>query len=372
MKTSLLNNRMRKNIQTNSLVAAVLMAATLSACSSDHTQKTTENTVKVKTYTPVSSKEEGVSLGGMITARQTAVISTRVMGYVDKVYVKQGDAVKKGQRLMSINSNDLMAKKAQAMAMVQEAEKAAANAKRDYERYQNLYAQQSVTDKELENIALHHTSVDAKLQVARHTLREVEAMLAYTDIRAPFDGVVTQRMMDEGSTTNPGMPLLTLEQKGNLSVEASVPEQLIPSLKAGDVVHVLVKSQNLRFDATLSEISPSAARSGGQYAIKASLPADAATQVHPGMYATVVIPNANGHHSDHTTVWIDAASVVKRDQLTGVYVATDSNLAMLRWVRLGKTIDGQVEVLSGLRADERIIRKAHGKLYNGIPVSTVQ
>ena len=91
--------------------------------------------VRVETYLPTVVQDNGIFISGMASAKQTAMISTRMMGFVDKIYVKQGDPVKKGQLLMVINSDDLKAKKAQAEAMVTEAEAAFKNARRDYERY---------------------------------------------------------------------------------------------------------------------------------------------------------------------------------------------------------------------------------------------
>ncbi len=111
--------------------------------------------------------------------------------------------------------------------MVIEAEAAAKNTQRDFERFKRLREQNSVSDKELENVELQNTSINARLQVARQSLNEVNAMLAYTNIQAPFSGIVSQKMIDEGSMANPGMPLLVIEQGGDLQVVASVSETYI-------------------------------------------------------------------------------------------------------------------------------------------------
>ncbi|RRD90024.1 efflux RND transporter periplasmic adaptor subunit [Bacteroides heparinolyticus] len=346
----------------------IILIAALSACSSTTDERAEETVVAVETYLPTASHEDGFFVSGMVSAKQTAMISTRVMGFVDKVYVKQGDAVRQGQLLLVINSDDLKAKKAQAEAMVAEAEAASKNANRDYERYKALYERKSVSLKEFENMELNQTSVNAKLQMARQARNEVNAMLAYTDIRAPFSGIVTQRMIDEGSTAAPGMPLLGMEQSGELEIKASVPENHVSYIKVGNPVKVDIKSLGKRLDGKVSEISPSSALSGGQYAMKIAIAPGEKENLRAGMYAGIYILGETGRESTKN-VWIDASSIIMRDQLTGVYVATADNYALLRWVRLGKEIGGQVEVLSGLKADDRIIRHAEGKLYNGKKIS---
>ena len=86
------------------------------------------------------------------------------------------------------------------------------------------------------------------------------------------------------------------------------------------------------------------------------------------MYVNILIPNKTGEDIS-SKIMLDKNSIVYRDQLTGVYVIDDQNQANLRWIRLGKTIGNQVEVLSGLSQNDRIVSKAEGKLYNGVKVS---
>jgi len=144
-------------ITRKQLIPGILIIAALSSCSSSTDNKKEEYAIKVETYSPAQLTNDDIYLSGVVSAEQTAVISTRVMGFVKKIYVKPGEKVKQGQLLIAINSDDLNAQKAQAEAMITEAEAAAKNAKRDYERYQTLHTQNSVSDKELENMALNNT-----------------------------------------------------------------------------------------------------------------------------------------------------------------------------------------------------------------------
>lgn len=349
-------------------VLTIVGAVLLNSCYSDEQKNTEETVVAVEVYAPAQSTNEGFYLSGEVTAKQTANISTRMMGYVNKIYVKPGDKVSAGQLLVSISSDEILAKKAQVQAMITEAEAAAKNAQRDYDRFKTLREQNSVSDKELENVSLQNTSMNAKVQMARQQMNEVNAMLAYTNIRAPFSGVVTQKMMDEGSMANPGMPILSIEQSGELQIVASVPENYIQYVKVGDVARIELKSLGVTIDEKVSELSPSAFRTGGQYMMKLAIDAKDKENIRSGMYANILILNKIGE-SLSSKIMLDKNSIVHRDQLTGVYVVNDQSEANLRWVRLGKTIGNQIEILSGLSLSDKVVSKAEGKLYNGAKVS---
>lgn len=352
----------------NAFLGIVGISTLYSCSSSDKLEDKDKTIVKVEAYSPAQSTNEGFYLSGEVTAKQTANISTRMMGYINKIYVKPGDKVASGQLLVSISSDDILAKKAQVQAMITEAEAAAKNAQRDYERFKTLRNQNSVSDKELENVALQNTSMNAKVQMARQQMNEVNAMLSYTNIRAPFSGVVTQKMVDEGSMANPGMPILTIEQNGELQVIASIPENYIQYVKVSDVAKMELKSLGITIDGKVSELSPSAFRTGGQYSMKLAIDTKDKENIRPGMYVNILIPNKTGENIT-SKIMLDKSSILYRDQLTGVYVIDDQSQANLRWIRLGKTIGNQVEVLSGLSQNDKIVSKAEGKLYNGVKVS---
>lgn len=352
------------------MLSATALVLALTACTSPASQKQPDHEapVKVSAYAPIRLSGGDLQLSGIVSARQTAMVSTRLMGVVDRVLVKQGDRVAKGQLLVRISSDDLRAKQAQAQAQIAEAEAAVRNARRDHERFQTLREQNSVSDKELENVALQSTSLQARLQMARQGLKEVEALLAYAHIRAPFSGVVVQRLIDEGSTSAPGMPLLALEQTGELNVTATLPEAYTPHVAVGTPVEVTIKSLGRTLPGKVAELSPSASLTGGQYNLKVSLPEDGRQGLLPGMVAGVRLAGALPQGGD-AALRVEAASVVRREQLTGLYVLGGDDRAILRWVRLGQEAGGQVEVLSGLRPTDRVIRPGRERLYNGKKVT---
>lgn len=342
----------------------ILGITILSSCSSKPNKGKEEAKVRVKIYYPVSTSRDEVFISGMVSAKQTAAISTKVMGYIEKIYVKQGDVVKQGQTLVVVNSSDLKAKEAQAQAVVTEAEAVLKDAQRDYQRYKTLHEQESVSDKELENITLKYTSTKAHIQMARQGLKEVRSQLAYTNIKAPFSGVVTQKMSDEGNLANPGMPILYMEQSGDMNVTASVPENYVTSIHVGDKVKIDINAAHITINGIISELSPSATMTGGQYGMKISISQKDKVKLRAGMYAGIHLSNYLTEEAA-AQILVKKSSIITKDQLTGVYVADKDNRVLLHWVRLGNEIGDHVVVLSGINETDRVIERPNVKLYNG-------
>jgi RND family efflux transporter MFP subunit len=359
--------------------AAIIIAGfvnLLSSCSNapEKGKNTIEPPVKVTVATPSLNTQQGIYASGQVEAAETANISTRVMGYITKINVKVGDHVQKGQLLASISNDDMMAKKAQVEAQYNLAQSAFINAEKDFQRFTELHNQHSASDKELENITLQYNSAQAQVETARQMRNEVNAMLAYTNLTAPFNGVVTQKLMDAGSIANPGMPLLVLQQTNGFRISASVSERDINKIKQGTPANIFVKATGKELTGKISEISQSSQFTGGQYQIKIDISNAQQSGIFTGMYVNILIPVKESVPAANQTgnPLIPVASLVNRDQLTGIYTISDNQTALLRWVRLGKTVGNEVEVLSGLSMNEKFITSAEGKLFNGAKVTEVK
>lgn len=361
---------------SNNIIKSVAAAGLLGLAScgqADH-QAGNDNdqgqAIEVKVATPLQAAGNTINVSGQIEASQTANISTRVMGYITRINVKIGDHVSRGQLLATISDQDIIAKKAQADAMITQAETAFKNAQKDKERFTNLYNQQSATAKEVDNINMQYSAAKAQLENARQMRNEVNATLGYTNLTAPFDGTVTQKMADAGSMASPGMPILTVEHSGGYQVNASVPESAISHISAGMPAQVTISAANKVIQAKIAQISTSAQYTGGQYIIKINIPDGEKAGVYAGMYADVAITVAaqtnTGAGADQ--VLVPMASIEHKDDLTGLYTIGSNHTALLHWVRLGKIEGDKVEVLSGLAKNDQYIVSANGRLYNGVPV----
>lgn len=369
-----MNSSTVQKLSTSSIIMATIF--TLASCSGNEnstagSQK--KETVPVVVATPSSgSTSRAVIASGRIESMQTANISTRIMGSIISMNAEVGDRVRKGQVLATISAQDIRAKKAQTDAMVTEAEFALKNAQKDFERYTNLYNQQSATAKELDNITLQYQSMQAKTEAARQMRNEVNAMLRYTTLVAPFSGYVTRKNSSVGDMASPGMPLYVVEQDKGYQVSATIPETDINRISIGLPVAIQLKSTGRTIQGKISEINPSSQFSGGQYIVKVSIPENENKGLNAGMYAHInieteqQIPSVN---APGERILIPSKSIIWNDQLTGLYTVSSSNTALLRWVKLGKTYGDEVEVLAGLGRNEEYILSSRGRLYNGAPLA---
>ncbi|MBL0359288.1 MAG: efflux RND transporter periplasmic adaptor subunit [Chitinophagaceae bacterium] len=355
------------------LITGLVIAAaiTIASCSGDQEKKEAvkEQPVNVTLSVVSSANVQAVLASGQVEAMQTANISTRMMGRITNIFVKAGDRVSKGQLLVTISDEDMKAKRAQTSAMIAEAEAAYAASQKDYERFNNLYKEQSATAKELDNVTLQYNSAKERVNAARQMRNEVNAMLAYSSLTAPFAGVVTQKLAEAGGIASPGVPLLTVEQNGVLQVSAAVAESDISNIKLGDVASLQIKSTGKIIQGNIIQLNPSSQFTGGQYIVKISIPEADKRDLYAGMFVSVSIPlKENVKQVDGDAVMVPLSAIVNREELTGIYTVSNNNTALLRWIRLGKTYGDKVEVISGLSNDEQFILSAEGKLYNGAAV----
>ena len=356
------------------LSIAITVTTVLMSCSGNKPEAETinETTITVETVLPNGGSITGmIEASGQVEAAHSVNISTRVMGYITKMQVKIGDHVSSGQLLFTVSSNDISAKRSQTDAMITQAEAALHSAQKDLERFTVLYKQQSASAKELDNVTLQYQSAKANVEAAKQMRNEVSAQLAYTSVTAPFSGTVTQKMADEGSMANPGMPILTIEQAGTLQVSASIPENEIASVKTSDDAVMIIESAGKKINGKVIQINPSSQFTGGQYLVKIGVNEADSKQLYTGMYVHIQIPSKEKTivaSKNNMAVMIPVKAIINRDQLTGVYTIGSQNTALLRWVRLGNTIGNNVEVLSGLANNEPIILSSEGNLYNGAPV----
>lgn len=318
--------------------------------------------------TAPSNSVKYIEASGKIEAESSANISTRMMGYVTSIEVKTGQTVSKGQLLATISSSDLQAKKAQADAGVNQATAFYNSAKGDYERFVVLFSQNSASQKEMDDITMHFEMAKAGLETAKQTRNEVMAQFSYTNITAPFSGTVTGTFVKQGDLANPGMPLIAVEGTSKMQAVVIVSESEISHIKNGIAATVNIKSLDKTTTGKVAEISTSAQNTGGQYIVKIDL--DKSEDILSGMFVNAVFPmDKTEVKTSSKLVLIPQQVIITQGQLKGIYVISDDNTAILRWLRLGKTYGNDIEVLSGLAAGEKYVIKADGRLFNGAKVN---
>ena len=165
------------------LYIVVLFSLVLSLISCNHTtpKSAEDNSLPVQVTINTIALENNdsfLSASGKIEAVKSTDLSTKMMGYVDRIYVKVGDKVRKGQLLLRINSADISAKLAQVNAGITEATAAYNNAEKDYNRFTALFNDTSASQKELDDMTSRYTMSKARLEASKQMKSEVNAQLA--------------------------------------------------------------------------------------------------------------------------------------------------------------------------------------------------
>ncbi len=350
-------------------ITLLILSIVLVSCGSDEKKATIDNSPAISVKVSSANVKENnlfFTASGKIKAANQVSLSTRTSGFVDKIYVNVGDKVTKGKLLLSINNTDLQAKKAQVNATITQAKAGYSIAEKDYNRYKNLFSDNSASQKEMDDMSANFEMAKARLEAANQMKNEINAQFKYVNIKAPFTGTITHKYIETGDLANPGMPLLAIESPGNFEVKLAVPENEISQIKNGLKVNVLVKSISETIKGVVTEVSTSARSTGGQFLVTITLEKTTAP-ILSGMFTSVQFPTKT--KSTTQTVLVPLNAIVKNGQLSGVYTVSQSQTAILRWLRLGKTYGDKVEVLSGLNTDEQYIVSAEGKLYNGVKVT---
>lgn len=346
-----------------------LFTLALMACGGPEEKNTTQKTpaVKVKTMQVINTSNEGFSFSGTVSAEQMTTIKTRHAGYVNQILVKVGDKVQKNQKLISIDNAELRAQLQQAAAGKQQAEKQLEIAQKDLNRFERLRASNSVSEKELEQIQLQYQASLSAFEQARQSYNQVAAMMDYTNIKAPFSGIITNKMIQEGDMAMPGMPLLSLTSNGILEVKSDLSESQITKVKPEQLVSIDIPVTGKTYTGKISEVSSSSEANGSRYFVKTTF-TDQPKEALSGMFSRIYVKGESKENNTQTIISIPKNVLVEQNGLDGVYVYGKSNTALLRWIKTGREMGENIEVLSGLSANDKIIVSAESKLYNGLNI----
>lgn len=336
------------------------------ACNSSDGQDAKEvdgNPIPVKAQTAALTRiPSDISFPGTVISERTVNLSTKIMGTIARLDVEAGDFVQQGQTLVRIKDDNLQAQKAQIEANLEQAKSGLKNTETNYNRIKALHQNGSATQKELDDITTQYQSARAQMKALNSKLREIDDMLAYTVLEAPFDGFVVKKFADEGDLASPGQPLLSFEQKGILKISASVSETSINRFNLTDTVSVRVKAaQPAPIPGIVSSISPASDRNSRKFDVEIRIkPPRRSERIKSGMYAEVQL-----NESVDNAITVPRRALFKRGQLTGLFTINRDHEALLRWVRVGRENSGRVEILSGLSAGETYVVSSEARLVEG-------
>jgi RND family efflux transporter MFP subunit len=310
---------------------------------------------------------------GTVRAAQSAQLSSQVMGTITQVKVHEGDEVRRGELLLTIDAAQERSAYDGANAGLSASQQAIAAADADYalaeatmKRYQVLYEKKSVSPQEYDEVKTRLAAAKARRDAATASRLQAEAAaseantaIGFTKIRAPFDGLVVAKMANVGAIAAPGVPLLTIETSGQFRLEATVDESLISQVRLGETVPLVIDSLGAAtFAGKVAQIVPMADPASRTFTVKIDLPVN--PQTRSGMFG-----RARFARGERESILIPQAALLHRGQLDGVYVVGKDKIAHLRYVTLGKLSDNQIEILSGLENGERIVTEPGERELSG-------
>ncbi len=187
-------------------------------------------------------------------------------------------------------------------------------------------------------------------------------MLAYVEVKAPFDGVVTRKVADVGDLAAPGKPLVEVEDPTRLQMEADVPEAIAGRIRTAARMAVRTGEAGAELTATVAEIAPNADPLSRTFRVKLDLPNDQGLM--SGQFARLGVPVG-----ETSSMRVPASAVVQRGQMEIVF-AVENQRARLHLVKTGRQLQGETEILSGLDSGDSVIVDNANQLVDGQPVTT--
>jgi RND family efflux transporter MFP subunit len=284
---------------------------------------------------------------GTIRSVHETTIASKLLARVIEVNLKAGQGVRAGDVLVRLDNTDLAARFQQAKAAAAAADAAYKQAVSDEKRSAQLRKNNVVSQQEYEKNQTAVASTSAELSRTQEAVKEMQAMLDWATIRSPIDGIVTDKKIDVGDMVSPGQVLLTLFDPKQMQLLASVRESLTQQLKVGQKIGVRIDVLKKLCSGTISEIVPESQSATRSFQVKVTGPCP--TGIYTGMFGRILIPL-----QDEDIVVVPRRAVRNVGQLELVDVL-ENGRPTRRAIRTGRTLDDDMEVLSGLREGEEVV-----------------
>ncbi len=362
-------------------LASLTIAALTSGCGGGHEVRPADHPAPLPVTAASSAMRDRADLfeaGGVVRGQTSATLASRVMANVREVLVEPGTRVRTGQVLVRLDDRDVSAAAREARARGLAAERAIESARSEQEaadaaltlarathgRILVLSDRKSATPQELDQAVASLHAAEARVARSRAGMSEALAnlegirasgdaavvMMSYTTIVAPFDGLVTEKLVDPGNMVAPGTPLLRMEDTRAFKLEVRIDESRGARVALNASVPVLVDGQNgpITLSGRVTEVARAVDADTRTLLVTIGLPAST-SGLTAGMFGRASFPGAT-----RRLLTVPDGAVVRRGQLTSVFVV-DGDRARLRFVSVGRSADGATEILAGLSEGESVL-----------------
>jgi len=302
-----------------------------------------------------------MKLDGQVESVQKATISAQTSGTIEQLFYDVDDFVKKGSVIARIRAKNQKAGLEQAKAQLEQSKANISEAKArqkeanaEYERIKKVYDRQLISRSQYDNAQAAKEAASARLEAANAALKAAEAnvsrageQLGYTEIRAPYSGLVTARLVEQGESVNVGTPLMSGISLDKLRVVFMMPQSQVNAARDYNQAAVFLDKKKIAVKRLI--FFPYADAATNAFRVRAELK-KTKVDLYPGMFVKVAVTVG-----ETKQLTIPESAVAYRSEVTGVYVIDDENKPRLRQVRLGrKSDDGKIQILAGLNDGEKI------------------
>ena len=289
------------------------------------------------------------SAEALVEAVRQSTVSSQISGRIVDLRFDVGDRVQKGDVIARIDERAASQAVAASQAQVRSAEAALVNARAGYERSQQLFAQKFISQAALDKARADFQSAESQMKAMLAGAGQAATERSFATIVAPYGGVVAARHVQLGEMATPGKPIMTGFDPATLRVVASVASAQVAAIQAGGKARVEIPSAQRWIEARSITVVPAADPRTHSTQVRIELP-EGASGVYPGVFARAhfVVGRA-------PRLMAPRAAILRRGELTAVYVLGEAGAPQLRQVRLGAVADERgIEVLAGLRSGERV------------------
>lgn len=284
---------------------------------------------------------------GAVEALNQSTVAAQTSGRVVELPYDVGDHVEKGAVIVRFTATEQRARLQALEASASESQARLAEAQLAYDRTRDVYERKLIAKAQFDKAQADLDAARARSESTRAQLVEAREGVGYTTIVAPYAGIVVARHVQLGETVAPGRPIMTGLSLEHLRVVVDIPQQHIGPLRRHRKARVLLPDGR-SVDASELRIPPAADPTTHSFRVLVELPADD-HGVFPGTLVKVIFVSG-----EEERLLVPAAAVVRRGELTGVYVVDAQGRISLRYLRLGTPVADGVPVLAGLAAGEAV------------------
>ena len=341
----------RATLKRVRFAALLLAAVTLSACQKAPAPQAARPAEPAMPSAAIQVREVelAVSAEAVVEAVHQSTVAAQIAGRIVDLRFDVGDYVKKGEVIVRIDERAAAQAAAASTAQVSEAQAALTNARAHYERSKQLLSQKFISAAALDKAEADFKQAQARLTATLAGAGQAATERSFATIVAPYSGVVSARHAELGEMATPGRPLMTGFDPSTLRVVANVPQQQVAAIQAAGRARIEVPSIGKWLDATGVTVIPSADPRTHTTRIRLDLPEDV-RGIYPGVFA-----RAHFVVGKEPRLLVPRGALVRRSEVTAVYVLDEQGTPLLRQVRLGTAGDEtSVEVLAGLKPGERV------------------